>query len=512
MQPNKKKTRVWIWIVVAVVVTVAVGLTLLNSAVKRAAQPVYASHTVETGTVERTITGSGRLTTADSETLRLPGGVHVASVPAKAGDVVQTGDALATLDVASLKNIAAQTSSDLSSLDSSIAKRSKVSSVKAPVRGRIKFLPAQIGDDVLSVIDEYGALALISSDDRMQVEITTAAQLELYSTVSVRWDGGSAEGTVFQKTDTGYLITLTDNGTPYQASAQVYNGDTLLGGGTLLIHAPVAVLAAGGEITDIEVKENTLVYARSKLFSLEDAPDSASYRTSYQERADKAALYQTLLQYIADPRVLAPVDGFIDEVLIEEDTDIAASTATDGLSDAFTIHAGGAVKLTVDVDELDIDAVALGQSASVTLDAYPGETFEATVTHISRIGTLDGTITTYPVEVTLNYDERLLEGMDGSAVILTSKKENVTILPLDLISEDSSGVYVYVQDASGKGYTRKDITTGLSDGMNAEVTSGLAAGDVIWYLDKSGNTQLGAMMERRNAYAEENGYPTIGGN
>jgi hypothetical protein len=48
-----------------------------------------------------------------------------------------------------------------------------------------------------------------------------------------------------RKTPTGYLVTLTDNGTPYQAAAQVYDGETLLGEGTLDIHAPVAVLASG---------------------------------------------------------------------------------------------------------------------------------------------------------------------------------------------------------------------------------------------------------------------------
>lgn len=511
MPTKKKKSRVWLWIIIAVVVTVVIGLILLRGAMLRASEAVYVPYTVTEGTVERTITGSGRLAAADSETMRLPGGVRVESVSAKSGDLVKAGDVLATLDVDSLRDQAAATSTELTSLDRQIASRSKVTQVKAPVRGRVKFLPAQTGDDVLSVIGRYGALALLSADERMQVSITTDAALTLYSDVKVSWDGGSATGMLYEKTPTGYLVTLTDNGTPYQAAAQVYDGDTLLGEGTIEIHSPVAVLAAGGEITDITVKENTLVYAGNKLFALENAPDSASYQTALSERADKAALYETLLAYIVDPRVLASADGFIDEVLISSDTDTAAAAATDGLSDALTIHTGGAVRMSIDADELDIGVVALGQSASVTLDAYPGETFEATVTHISRIGEVSGTITTYPVEVTLNYDARLLEGMNGSAVILTSKKENVVLLPLDLINEDSNGEYVYMQAADGS-YTRTGITTGLSDGTNAEVTSGLAAGDVVWYQASSGNAQLQAMLARRNTYAENNGYPTVGGN
>lgn len=487
MQTKQRKKRVWLWILVAVVALAVVAVVFLNTAAKRASETVYTSYTVQTGTVERTITGSGQLAALDSETLRLPGGVTVDTVSVKAGDAVKKGDTLATLNLDSLRYQAALVSSDLSSLDRQIASRSETTSVKSPARGRVKYLPAQKGDDVLTVIRSYGALAILSTDERMQVEIASSAELALYSEVSVRWDGDDAEGLVFAKTADGYLITLTDDGTPYLASAEVYNGDTLLGEGTITIHAPVTVLAAGGQIKSVRVSENSTVSYGGGLFTLENEPNSASYTTALSDRNEKAALYETLLGYLADPRVLAPADGFIDDVVLEENTDIVASSSADGLSDALTIHTGGAVKMSVDVDELDIDDVALAQSVSVTLDAYPGETFQATVTHISHIGTLTGSITTYPVEVTLNFDARLLQGMNGSAVILTATRENALLLPISLINEDAAGEYVYFLAADGKSYVRLDITTGLSDGTNAEVTSGLSEGDLVWYPVKAEN-------------------------
>lgn len=484
MQTKKKKTRVWLWVLIAVVVTIVVGLLVISNAIRNAAKPVYTSYTVETGTVERTITGSGRLSAADSETLQLPAGVLVDTVPAKAGDVVKAGDVLATLNVDSLREAAAQVSTELSALDREISARSDVTQIKAPVRGRVKYLPAQVGDDTRTVISQYGALALLSSDEKMMVTIETDTQLALYSSVSVRWDGGKAEGMLYEKTATGYLVTLTDNGTPYLAKAQVYDGDTLLGEGTIEIHAPVAVLAAGGEITDIDVEENTLIYANHKMFSIENAPASASYNTSFADRTEKAALYAQILAYLQDPRVLAPVDATIQDVKISKGSDVPANASGDLLSDAFVLHTGGAVKLVIDADELDIDSVAVDQNATVTLDAYPGESFDAVVSHISRIGTVSGSITTYPVEVTLGYEARLLEGMNGSAVILTASKENVPLIPVNLIIEDSTGTYVNVKNAAGE-IERRDIVTGLSDGTKAEVVSGLAAGDVVWYLDKA---------------------------
>ena len=512
MQNKKKKTRVWLWVLIAVVVTIVVGLLVISNAVRSAAKPVYTSYTVENGTVERTITGSGRLSSADSETLQLPAGVLVDTVPAKAGDVVKAGDVLATLDVDSLRNAAAQVSTELSSLDSSISSRSDVTQIKAPVRGRVKYLPAAVGDDARTVISQYGVLALLSSDELMQVKIETDAQLKLYSSVSVRWDDGKVKGMVYEKTDTGYLITLTDNGTPYLAKAQVYDGDTLLGEGTIEIHAPVAVLAAGGEITDITVEENSLIYANHKMFSIENAPASASHNTSFADRTEKAALYAQLLSYIQDPRVLAPVDATIQDVKITKNTDVPATTSTDGLSDAFVLHTGGAVKLVIDADELDIASVAVDQTATVTLDAYPGESFDAVVSHISHIGTVSGSITTYPVEVTLGYEARLLEGMNGSAVILTASKAGVPLIPVNLIIEDSTGTYVNVKNAAGE-IERRDIVTGLSDGTNAEVVSGLVAGDVVWYIDTAAAAKIPGMAfgARRMEDAQQSDPANVGG-
>lgn len=512
MQTKKKKTRVWLWVLIAVVATIVVGLLVLINAVRSAAKPVYVSYTVENGTVERTITGSGRLSSADSETLQLPAGVKVDSVPAKAGDVVKTGDVLATLNVDSLRDAAAQVSTELSTLDRQIASRSSVTQVKAPVRGRVKYLPAQVGDDTRSVISAYGALALLSSDEKMTVTIETDAQLALYSSVSVRWDGGKAEGMLYEKTATGYLVTLSDNGTPYLYKAQVYDGDTLLGEGVLDIHAPVAVLTAGGEITDIKVEENTLIYANQAMFTLKNAPAGASYNTALADRTEKAALYAQILAYIQDPRVLAPADATIQEVKIAKGSDLPANASGDLLSDAFVLHTGGAVKLVIDADELDIDSVAIDQSATVTLDAYPGESFDAVVSHISRIGTVSGSITTYPVEVTLGYEARLLEGMNGSAVILTASKENVPLIPVNLIIEDSNGVYVNVKNAAGE-IIRRDIKTGLSDGTNAEVVSGLTAGDQVWYLDEAAAQRIPGMRFGANRVdnMQPDGTSNVGG-
>lgn len=505
MDTKKKKKLVWIWIAGVVLVLIILALVGLNALAKAAAKPVYASYTVTSGDLSKTITGSGKLEAADSETLRLPAGVTVQDVLVYEGDAVTAGQTLAILDANSLQDCAATVSSDLSALDRQIASRSTVSSVKAPARGRVKYLPASEGDAVLAVVSQNSSLALLSTDGLMQVEVQTDAALALYDTVQVSWADGKANGRVAQKTVDGWLVTLSDEKAPYGEAAQVMNGETLLGEGTLEIHAPVSVLASGGIVSDVRCELGEIVYANNILFALDEEPDSASYRQALADRVEKEALYRALLGYMADPRVLAPADGVVSGLLIEDAKDVAATQDSSGLSDALTLRLGGAVKMRIDVDELDINSVSLGQTASVTMDAFPGESFRATVTHISRIGTSAGSITTYPVEVTLSGDPRLLEGMNGSAVITTADVKGVLLVPLDATSEDSEGVYVYVRGADGETLERRDITLGLSDGTNAEVLSGLAVNDVIWFEDTSATPQsiLATRMANNRAKYEQ---------
>jgi len=515
MDKKKRKKRAWIWIVAAVLVVVILAALALSAVAASSNLTLYANYTVNRGSVETTITGSGKLASADSLDVELPEGVTVESVLVEAGDTVAAGDVLATLDLGSLSDCAASLASELGTLDRQIKSRSTTGSVYSPVRGRIKYLPAAEGDDVVGTIAQYGALALISSDELMQVAIETDAALSLYSSVTVTWADGSAEGTIAQKTASGYIVTLTDDGTPYRQAAQVYDADTLLGEGVLDIHAPVAVYAAGGTISSVRCSENDAVTASTKLFTLDNEPATASYQQSLADRTEKAALYQSVLSYIADPRLIAPEDGVVSEVSISGGEKTAAAAGDDsGTATALTLLTGGAVKMTVDVDELDINSVSLGQSVSVTLDAFASETFDAAVTHIAKVGSSSGSITTYPVEITLDYDSRLYEGMSGSAVILADSVTDVLLIPIDAIYEDSTGVYVYVLSGDDQTAVRVDIETGLSDGTYAEVTSGLQEGDILQYEDDTLTEALASMSfsERRAAAIEEHSTLSNGGN
>ncbi len=477
MNTRKKARRRWTLVLGVCVLAIAlVGASFFAARSRATEESLPETCTIARGDVEATITGNGRLESADTLDVFLPEGVKIEEVLVEAGDGVKQGDALATLEQDSLQELAAQLSGELSALDAGLRTRRLESTIESPVRGRIKYLPAGEGDDVIEVVCQYGALAVLSTDGLMQVALETGSPLALHTEVSVKWSGGEETGTVAARTQDGYVVTLDDGNAPYRGRADVYLDDVYIGSGTMEIHAPLAVLGAGGTIGTVHYEEGDEVYAGTTLFTLDNEPAVDAYCQTMAERGETAERLRDVLQYQSAPYVYAETDGVVADVFVADGDRVPQDSA--GESVAFTLHTGGAVKMRIDVDELDIGKVCVGQSAAVTLDAYADDIFSARVSRVSRLGEASGSITTYAVELLLDADDRLLEGMNGSAVILSESARDVPLVPLSAVYEDADGAYVYRLDGDGQ-QVRTPIQTGLSDGTNAQVLSGLQEGDTI---------------------------------
>lgn len=472
----KKKTK----IVILIVLILAAGAVLwFVSPGERKVDQAVESYTVARGDVEVTITGSGILEAKDTTEIKLPQGIEIDTIFVEKGDVVKAGDVLASLDASSLQVRAAELSAQMAALDRQLGTRQVQTVITTPVKGRVKYLPATEDDDVIETVNEHGALAILSTDGLMQVELKTNSVLALNADVTVKWSGGSDEGKVASRIENGYLITVSDEDAPYHGKANVYYDATLVGSGTLGIHAPLAIFGNGGTIDTNHVKVDANLSAGSKLFTLTNEPVTNTYRQTLADRNEAAEQLQTVLAYVNHPNVLASDSGTVNEICITEGK---KTVSPDGSSEttAFVLGIGGATKMSVDVDELDINSVQVGQKATITLDAFSEENFQATVTRISHIGEPSGSITTYETDLELANDPRLMAGMNGSAVILAQSVSDVLTVPLGAVHEDENGSYVYLLDASDA-QRKVYIQTGLSDGGYAEVKTGLAEGDRIVY-------------------------------
>ncbi|MCC8029225.1 MAG: HlyD family efflux transporter periplasmic adaptor subunit [Lachnospiraceae bacterium] len=177
------------------------------------------------------------------------------------------------------------------------------------------------------------------------------------------------------------------------------------------------------------------------------------------------------------------------------DTSSAEEAATDALEEEISSTYGVSettwlsitpqdeMTLTITVDEMDILSVEAGQEATVTLDAFPGQSFTGEVTSIDESGTNSGGSSKYTAEVTISREEGMLAGMNASAVITLDTAEDVLSIPEAALVEQDNAVYVYTTydektDTLG-GLT--EVMTGISDGENVEILSGLEEGGEYCY-------------------------------
>ncbi len=187
--------------------------------------------------------------------------------------------------------------------------------------------------------------------------------------------------------------------------------------------------------------------------------------------------------------------------------DSTAETSSVTTESAFTIKTSQDIYLTADVDELDILTLGVGQAASVVLDALPDQVLEGEVTNISDAGTSQSGVTTYPVTILVSVPEGITVklGMNASATIVTGASENALMIPVSALQEMGGETFVMI---AGSGETAADgeqaglgdmraVTTGLSDGNNVEILSGLEEGETVTYFeatDTDSEDQMGFMM------------------
>ena len=493
---NKKRKRRRIIITVASIVLVlaviaVVGVSVLQRRVREqfaSNQGEVLSHEVTTGSISTVVSGSGSLTDVDLETITVPEGVEITEVKVKRNQTIARGDILATVDMASVISAMADLQVQIEDLDEQISDAEDDSAstrITAGVSGRVKAVFGEKDADVADVMYEHGALALISLDGYMAVDIETDA-LAAGDTVTVCLsDGKEVEGTVESVLENKATILVTDNGPKYEDAVRVVNSDGAeLGTGSLSIHSALRVTGFSGIISYVNVSENTKVYSSSVLFNLKDTGYSANYNSLLRQRAE---LEETLLQLLTiqrDGAVLAQMDGSVYSV---DHSDEAATSVV-------TLSADEKMSVTVSVDESDILSLELGQTVTVSVPSVSeDESFAGTLTEINRTSSSSGT---YSAVIEVEKVEGMLSGMTASVSVRIEGVDDAILIPIEALHKTSDGAYVYTsyneeyQEYGGK----VDVVTGLENSTYVEIKSGLKVGDTVYYTEQeSGFGSFGAM-------------------
>lgn len=217
-----------------------------------------------------------------------------------------------------------------------------------------------------------------------------------------------------------------------------------------------------------------------------------SYKRSLAGVASAKASLQRNQVNLAYASIYSPIDGVVLNRAVDEGQTVAASFNTPTL---FTI-ANDLTRMEVQasVDEADIGQVREGQRVEFTVDAFPSEEFEGTVTEIRLKPVVTSNVVTYTVIINApNPEKKLMPGMTASVNIFLSEADTVLIIPSKALkfkpeSENTSGktmmtgrpergemVWVY----EGGRMLPRSVKTGLSDGSITEIISGLKEGEEV---------------------------------
>ena len=174
----------------------------------------------------------------------------------------------------------------------------------------------------------------------------------------------------------------------------------------------------------------------------------------------------------------SPFDGVVIERHVELGDLVRNSQNNVTTEPLFVIAQVDTVRIRVAIPERDVPLATVGDSASITLQALPGETFSGVIARIA--GGLEQSTRTMLVEIDLpNTDGKLIPGMFGQATILLDSRADQVALPAGAVRYDGKGrSYVYVIDNDAT-IQEVDVVTGVDDGHQIEITSGLTGHEQV---------------------------------
>ena len=491
---KKRKKRKIIITVVSIVLVLAIIAVVGVSFLQRRVREQFAtgsgevlSYEVSTGSISTVVSGSGSLTDVDLNTVTVPDGVEVTQIKVKTNQAITAGDILATVDMASVVSAMADMQVQIEELDAQISNAEEdaaSTSIYAGVSGRVKAIFGEAELSVADVMYEHGALALISLDGYMAVDIQTDA-LAVGDSVTVKLsDEEEITGTVESVVGSNATVLVTDNGPEYDEAVTVLDSEgTQLGTGNLYIHSSLKVTGYAGTISNVNASLNTKVSDTTRLFTLEDTSCSANYNSLLRERADLEETLLKLLTIQRDGAVLAAADGSVYSV---DHSDDAATSVV-------TLSTDEKMSVTISVDEADILSLEVGQTVTVSVSSVSEDSFEGTLTEINRTSSSSGT---YSAVIEIAKEEGMLSGMTASVSVKIEGVDDAILIPIEAVHKTSDGAYVYttyneeLQEYGGK----VDVVTGLENSTYVEIKSGLSVGDTVYYTEQqSGFGNFGGM-------------------
>ena len=492
----------WKWLVPVLCVAVAGGVFLLRPQQAKPAS-VDASYTEaapERRDVTNTLSGTGTLNPANTYTVKSLVDGKVLTGTIEEGDIVEESNVLYTIDSSDASTNFEKAEIAMQQAQRSYDKVVDRQYVRAEVAGVVSSLKVTKGDEVTSGQE----VAVIRDSSRMLLTLefpaADAANFSVGQSAAVTLDGTfeQLDGTVTSVSGTDALsagnlltrtvtITVKNAGglTTAQAATASINGVSSIGSATFAYQAERTLTAqAAGTVTSINVQEGSDVAKDDIILGLSGDDLTESIQSASESLRSAEISMQNLQDTMNNYTITAPISGTI----IEKDAKVGDAVKTgDTLCIVYDLSY---LEMNINVDELQISSISVGQQVQITADAVPDKTYVGTVTRVSMKGASNGGTTTYPVSIRIDDTDGLRPGMNANAEIVVAEAKNALVVPnaavvrgsYVLVTKDSpSAANADTTMEAPEGFVYVPVKTGVSDDDYTQIVSGIQEGDTIGY-------------------------------
>ena len=499
----------WKWMVPVACVAVLGGWFILrpDKAQDTNVDVSYVQTTPEKRDLSNSLSGTGTLNPANTYNVKSLVAGKVLTSTIEEGDIVEEGTVLYTVDASDATTKAEQASITLQQAQRSYDKTVDRQYVRAEVAGVVSTLKVAKGDEVTSGQE----VAVIRDSSKMVLQLefpaADAATFSVGQSAEVTLDGTfeMLTGTVTAVTgtdalSTGNLLTRTvtiavrnaGGLTTAQAATATINGVNCIAAKCFEYQAERTLTAlAAGTVTAINVPEGGAVNKDDIVLQISGEDLTEAIQSAAETLRSAELNMDNLQEAMNNYTVTSPISGTI----IEKNAKAGDALATG--ADLCTIYDLSYLVMVINVDELQVSDVSVGQSVQVTADAVPDKTYTGTVTRVSMKGTSSGGTTTYPVTVRIDETEGLRPGMNANAEIVTAEAGNALAVPnaaivrggYVLVTKDSPSAANADPDMTApEGYVYVPVKTGVSDDDYTQIISGVTGNDTVAYDPSSVST------------------------
>ncbi len=507
---------------VACVAALSLGIRFLGGGqTALAADLTYTTAAVERRDITAEITGSGSLEAANSYSVTsLVDGTILADY-FEEGDQVDEDTVLYDIDSSDMASSLEQSEISLSQAQRSYNNKLKDLAdltVTAPKAGQVVDIAVEAGGDVsagqtVATIRDSDTMTLkvpFLADEAAGFYVGQSAQVTLDSTFEVL-NGTVTEVSGVDQVLTGNVIVrdvtiqVSNPGglSTSQTGSATVDGCASASGGSFSYLAERSVTAeVSGTVASIHVSEGDRLSQGGAILTLtsdnlEDELQSAAEALRNAELSLESR-YDQLDNYT----ITSPISGTV----IDKNYNAGENIETG--QTLCSIYDLSYLTLTLNVDELDISNIQVGQQVLITAEAVEGRTYTGVVTKVSVAGTSSSGTTTYPVTIRIDETDGLLPGMNVDATITLDSAGGVLAIPSAalnrgntvLVTADSpsaaNGTLMEGIGGDSEQYYSVPVEVGVSDDSYIEIISGLQEGDTVAYIPttSSGSFEMGSMM------------------